>query len=55
MKIKWLVADIPAVESPYIAERAIFGGDFGWALFSPIQAVVVVREQLCDVGTPPEP
>ena len=53
MEIKWLVADITSVGSPDIAERAILaGGDFGWALFWPIQAIFVDREPLCGVGTP---
>ena len=32
--------------------KVLFGGDFGWALFWPIQAVSMVGELLCDVGTP---
>ena len=52
MKMKWLVADITAVGSPDIVERAIFGGDFGRALFWPIQVVFVVRKPFCDAGTP---
>ena len=54
MKIKWLVAGVTTVGSPDRAERAFWGGDFGWPLFWPIQIVFVVREQLCDVGTPLE-
>ena len=52
MKKEWLVADVTSVGSPDIAERAILWGDFGWALFWPIQAVFVVGEPLCDIGTP---
>ena len=53
MKIKWLVADIPAVGSPYICSgTCYFGDDFGWALFWPIQPVFVAGEPLCGVGTP---
>ena len=53
MKIELLVAGITVVGSPNIAERAMyFGGDFTWALFWPIQAVFLVREPFCDVGTP---
>ena len=51
MKMKWLVADVTAVGSPARAEHAILGGDFGWALFWPIQAIFVVGEPFCDVGT----
>ena len=51
MNIKWLVADVTAVEAPDIAEHAILGMIFCWALFWPIQAVSVVREPLCDVVT----
>ena len=54
MKMEWLVADVTAVGSPEIAERAILevilaGRCFGHA---PIQALFVVREQFCDVGAP---
>ena len=52
IKIESLVADATAVGSPDIAERDIFLGDFGLALFWPIQAVFVVREPFIDVGTP---
>ena len=44
MKIEGLVTDVTAVGSPDIAEHAIFGGDFGWALFWPIQSI------FCDWG-----
>ena len=53
-----MVADVIAVGSPDIVERAILGlilagrCYFGWALVWPIQAVFVVRELLCDIGTP---
>ena len=58
MKLKWLVADITAVGSPYIAERAIsavilVGRCFGQ--FRPclsIQAVFAIGESICDVGNP---
>ena len=52
MKIKWLIADVTAVGSPDIAERAILGQILAGALFWPIQAVFVVGGPLCDVGTP---
>ena len=51
MKIKWLVADVTAVRSPDIAERAIFGQILAGALFWPVHAIFVVRMPLCDVGT----
>ena len=50
VKIVWLVANVTAVVSPDRAERAIWDV-FGWALFLPIQAVLVVGEPLRDVGT----
>ena len=34
MKIEWLVADVMAVGSLYIAEHAIWETMFGWALFA---------------------
>ena len=52
MIMESLVADITAVESPGRAECAILGVIFGWALFWLIQYVFVIREPLCDVGTP---
>ena len=51
MKIKLLVADVTAVGAPEIVKR-VFRGDFGWALFWPIQAVFVGRGPFCDVGAP---
>ena len=48
MKTKWLVANVIGVGSRDRAERAVLEG----ALFCPIQAVFVVGEPLCDVGTP---
>ena len=52
MKIEWLIADVTAVGSLDTAERGIFEGDFGWALFWPIQAIFVVGRPLCGLGTP---
>ena len=52
MKIEWLIADVTAVGSLDTAERGIFEGDFGWALFWPIQAIFVVGGPLCGLGTP---
>ena len=52
MKIKLLVTNAPAIESPGETERAILGGDCGWACFWPIQVIFVVLEPLCGVGTP---
>ena len=49
-KIKWLVTDVTAVESPERAERAILGVLLG--IFWSIKAVYVVLEPLCGVGTP---
>ena len=48
MKIKWLVTDVTAVESPERAERAILGMLLG--VFWSIQAVFVVWEPLYGVG-----
>ena len=47
MKIEWLVADVTTVGSPDRAERAIL--EMMLAGNSP---VYVLRELLCDVGTP---
>ena len=52
MKIESFVTNVTAVGSPDSAEYAIFGGDFGWALFGPIHTVFVIGEPFCDVGTP---
>ena len=52
MKTEWLVTDVTAVGFPGRAECALLGGDFGWVLFWPIQAVFVVGEPLCGVRTP---
>ena len=50
MKMEWLVTDVTPVGSPDRAERAILG--MIWlSVFWPIQAVFVVGEPLCDVGT----
>ena len=49
IKIKLLVANATAVESPGRAERAILGVVLG--IFWSIQAVLVVGEPLCGVGT----
>ena len=51
MKIKWFVADVTAVGSPDRKEFAMLGVILA-GRFLPIQAVLVVREPLCDVGTP---
>ena len=47
-----MVTDAPAIGSPGRAERAVLGGHFGWACSWPIQAIFVVAEPLCGVGTP---
>ena len=52
MKIEWLVTDVTAVRSPDRAERAILRATLAGRLFLLIQAVFVVGEPLCDVGTP---
>ena len=51
MKIEWLVTVVTTVRSPGRAERAIFGGDFGWAIFWPIQDIFVVAWPLGDAET----
>ena len=52
MKIEWLVTNVTPVGPLDRARRATyFVGDFGWALWWPIQAVFVAEEPLCDVGT----
>ena len=50
MKTKWFVVNVTAVGSPDRAERAIFWVSLG--IFWPIQALFVVGEPLCGVGTP---
>ena len=52
MKIEWLVTNVTAVRSPDSAERAILKAILADRFFSPIQAVFVVGESLCAVGTP---
>ena len=52
MKTEWFVANASAVGFPDRAERAILGVILAERFFFPIQAVFVVREPLCDVGTP---
>ena len=52
MKIKSLVSDVTAVRSPDRAERAILEVILAGRFFLPVQAVFVVREPLCGVGTP---
>ena len=51
MKIKRFVVDVTAVGSPDRAEHAILRMILT-VFFWPIQAVFVVREPLCGVGTP---
>ena len=51
MKIKWFVTDVTAVGTPDRAERAILKLILAGPFFWPIQAVFVVGEPLCDVGT----
>ena len=48
MKIEWFVTDVTAVRSPRKAESDIF--EVILEVFWSIQATVVVREPLCDVG-----
>ena len=50
MKIEWLDADVPLVESPARAERDILGNILG--VLWPIQDAFVIREPLCDVEIP---
>ena len=52
MKTEWLVADVTAVGSIDIAERAILGVFMTGCVFWPIQVIFVVREPLCGVGIP---
>ena len=52
MKIEWFITSVTAVESLDRAERAILGGILVGRFFLPIQAIFVVGEPLCDVGTP---
>ena len=51
LKIEWLITNVTAVECPDRAERAILGLIFV-RFFLPIQALLLVREQLYRVGTP---
>ena len=50
MKTEWLVTDVTPVGSPNRAEDNFLG--FILDVFRPNQAVFVVGEPLCDVGTP---
>ena len=50
MKIVWLVANVTNVGSPDRAERAILEVVLARRFF--VQAVFVVEESLCYVGTP---
>ena len=52
MKIEWLVTDVTTIGFPGREVYVILGGDFGWACCWPNQAIFVVAEPLCDVGTP---
>ena len=53
MKIEWLVTYVvTAVNSSDRAAHAILGVILAGRFFWQIQAVFVVREPLCDVGTP---
>ena len=52
MKMKWLVADVTTVGPPDRAERAILGVILAEQFFSPIRAVYVIKEPLCDVASP---
>ena len=52
MKRKWLITNVTAVGSTDKGECAIFGDDFGWALFWPIEDVFVVGDPLSDLGPP---
>ena len=47
-----MVTNATAIGFPDRAKRAVLECDFGLAFSLPIQAVVVVGETLCDVGTP---
>ena len=51
MKIKWLVTNVTAVESPERAEHAILGVLL--SVFWSIQAAFAAGEPLCGVGTSP--
>ena len=50
MKVEWLVTNVTAVGSADRAERDILGNILG--IFWPIQAAIVVREPLWDLGIP---
>ena len=52
MKIEMLVTDVTAVRFPDRARRAILGTILAGRFFLTIQAVFVVGEPLCGVGTP---
>ena len=51
MKIDWLITNLTTFGSPDRDERAIWEVILGRAVFWPIQAVFVIREPLCDIGT----
>ena len=50
--MEWLVADVTAVGSPDRAECVILRVILAGRVFWPIQAVFVVGEPICGVGTP---
>ena len=52
MKIEGFVANVTAVGCPDREERSILEVILALRFFWPIQAIFVVRETLCDVGTP---
>ena len=51
MKIEWFVTNVTAARSPDTEER-VFWGVFGFAVFEQFRPIFVVREPLCNVGTP---
>ena len=50
MKLEGLFPDVTPVGSPVRAEREILGTILD--IYLPIPATFVVREPVCDVGTP---
>ena len=52
MNMEWLVTNVTAVGFPRRAEHAILAVIFGSAFLWAIQTIFVIKEVVCDAGTP---